>query len=187
MLTRQSADRSDPSDSDDQLLFDRIRLGMVLILSGVAAVFVGALLLPPGGRLWVNGLQATNFVAVLLALLLVTDPSQRTRNFALGMAAYMVTIIATGAVGIAAGDATTPVILLLGLAVVSATLVPWSPWWQLLTVLLIAATDICTVAMVIPSPRLFWLQNVGTIAPTLAATVVISRVLHRQRAALANA
>jgi two-component sensor histidine kinase len=187
VLTSQPADPPDPSDSDDQLLFDRIRLGMVLILSGVAAVFIGALLLPPGGRFWVNGFQAINFIVVLLALLFVTDPAQRTRNFALGITAYAVTIIATGAVGIAAGDATTPVILLLGLAVVSATLVPWSPWWQFLSVLLIAATDICTVATVIPSPRLFWLQNVGTIAPTLAATIVISRVLHRQRAALANA
>jgi two-component sensor histidine kinase len=187
LLTSQSADPPHPSDSDDQLLFDRIRLGMVLILSGVAVVFLGALLFPPGSRLWINSFQAVNFIVVLLALLFVTDPAQRTRNFTLGITAYVVTIIATGAVGIAAGDATTPVILLVGLAVVSATLVPWSPWWQFLTVLLIAATDICTVATVIPSPRLFWLQNVGTIAPTLAATVVIARVLHRQRVALANA
>ncbi len=187
MLTTQSADPLDPSDSDDQLLFDRIRLGMILVLSGIAVVFLLALLIPPLGQPVVNLVQGVNFVVVLTALLCTTDPSRRERNLALAFAAYAVTIMATGAVGVAAKDAMTPVILLLGLAVVSATLIPWGPGWQLLSVLLIAATDIWTVATVISSPRLFWLQNVGSIAPTLAATVVISRVLHRHRAALAHA
>src|SRR5262249_35200927 len=104
-----------------------------------------------------------------------------------GFIAYAVTIVATGAVGVLAADATTPVVILVGMSVVSATLVPWTPWWQLASVVLVAATAIWTVATVVHSPHLFWLQNVGAIAPTLAATVVISRVLGLQRAAIAHA
>ena len=169
------------------MLFDRIRLGLKLILAGIAVVFFGEILLYPGERPLVNAAQALNFIAVAAALRVIKDPSRRTRNFALGLAAYAVTIVATGAVGIAAGDATTPVVILVGLAVVTATLIPWSPWWQLLSVLLLSATAIWTVATVVKSPRLFWLQNVGAIAPTLAATVVISRTLNRQRAGVAGA
>jgi two-component sensor histidine kinase len=73
------------------------------------------------------------------------------------------------------------------MSVVAATFVPWSPRWQLASVVLIAATATWLVATVIPSPRLFWLQNVGAISPTLAATVVISHVMRRQRAAVAHA
>ena len=69
----------------------------------------------------------------------------------------------------------------------AATLLPWSPGWQLAGVVLIIATAVWTVATVIPTPRLFWLQNVGTIAPTLFATVFISQALGRQRVALARA
>jgi two-component sensor histidine kinase len=177
----------DVDDRAAQLLFDRLRLGMVLVSSGIAVVFIGAFVVPSGANPFVKTWQAVNFVIVAIAWFAISDPAERNRNLAIGITAYAVTIIATGAVGIAAGDATTPVILLLGLAVVSATLIPWHPWWQGLSVALIGLTDIWTVASVVPTPRLFWLQNVGAIAPTLAATVVISRVLHRHRAALAEA
>jgi hypothetical protein len=73
------------------------------------------------------------------------------------------------------------------MSVVAAALIPWHPAWQAASVVLIAATAIWTVATVMPSPHLFWLQNVGAITPTLAATVAISYVLRRQRAAVAHA
>lgn len=174
------------ADGDDRLLADRIRLGLRLILAGVAIVFVGALLIHPQRPL-INILQAINFVAVAIALRLLRPQGAGSFNFTVGFVAYLVTIIATGGVGIVAGDATTPVVILVGMAVVSATLLPWSPGWQLVSVVVIAATAIWTVATVVHSPRLFWLQNVGAIAPTLAATVVISRVLRRQRTAMTEA
>lgn len=169
-----------------RLLLDRIRLGLLMILAGVAIVFVGALFIHPQ-RPMINVVQAVNFITVAAALRLLTDPSRRSFNFVVGFGAYIVTIVATGAVGILADDVTTPIVILVGMSVVAATLVPWSPRWQLASVVLIAGTAIWTVATAAHSPRLFWLQNVGAIAPTLAATVVISHVLRRQRAAVAHA
>lgn len=177
----------DPFEDPDQLLLDRIRLGLRLILAGVAIVFVGEFVLGPGGRSLVNVVQAVNFIAVAAALAVLGDPSRRPFNLAVGFAAYAVTILATGAVGIVAGDAMTPVVMFVGLAVFTAAFVPWSPWWQLLSVVLLTATAIWTVAAVVPTPRLYWLQNVGAIAPTLASTVVISYALRRQRARIESA
>lgn len=177
----------DPVEGADQLLLDRLRLGARLILAGVAIVFVGELVLRPGERPLVNFVQALNFVAVAAALRFLGEPSRRSFNLVLGFAAYAVTILATGAVGVVAGDATTPVVMFVGLAVVTATFVPWSPWWQLLGVVVSTATAIWTVATVVRLPRLFWLQNVGAVAPTLASTVVICHVLRRQRAAVERA
>ena len=65
----------------------------------------------------------------------------------------------------------------------TATFVPWSPGWQLLSVVLIIATSIWTVATVVETPRLFWVQNVGSVVPTLVATVFIAYALERERAA----
>jgi two-component sensor histidine kinase len=69
------------------------------------------------------------------------------------------------------------------MAVIAATLVPWSPWWQLGGVAITIVTAAWTVAAVTASRRLFWLQNVGALTPTLIATVFLSAALGRQRAA----
>ena len=175
-----------PVVSDDRLLLDRTRLGLRLILAGVAIVFVGARVIYPGLPL-VNVVQGIDFIVVAVALSVLVEPPRRSLILLVGFVAYAVTIVTTGAVGVLAADATTPVVILVGMSVVSATLVPWTPWWQLASVVLVAATAIWTVATVVHSPHLFWLQNVGAIAPTLAATVVISRVLGLQRAAIAHA
>lgn len=175
------------AESAERLLLDRIRLGLTLILAGVAAVFIGALIIRPAQQSLVNLVQAINFIAVAAALGVLTDPARHRFNLAIGFAAYVVTIVATGAVGILAEDANTPVAILVGMSVVSAALLPWSPWWQLVSVLLVGGTAVWTVATVIDAPRLYWLQNVGAISPTLASTVVISHVLRRQRAAVAHA
>jgi two-component sensor histidine kinase len=55
--------------------------------------------------------------------------------------------------------------------------------WQLLSVLLIIVTSIWTVTTVVEAPRLFWVQNVGSLVPTLIATVFIAYALERERAA----
>jgi two-component sensor histidine kinase len=175
------------AENADQLFLDRIRLGLTLILAGVAVVFIGAIVIQPRHWPLINIVQATNFAVVAAALRALQQPARRTFNAAVAFAAYVVTILATSAVGILAADANTPVAILVGMSVVAAALVPWDPWWQFFSVLLVAATTVCTVATVVPAPRLFWLQNLGAISPTLASTVVISRVLQRRRIALANA
>ncbi len=187
MLPTQHCGPSDLAEGADRLFLDRARLGMRLILAGIAVVFVGELLLHPGERPLISAVQAGNFVIVAIVLGLVNDPRRRWLNFILGFTAFAVTVVAVGAAGIAASDATSTVILLVGLAVVTATLVPWSPWWQLLAVILVAATGIWTVSTIVQTPDRFWIQNIGTIAPTLASTVFISDALRRQRAAVGRA
>jgi two-component sensor histidine kinase len=186
-LATQPGGSSDPVEAADRLLVDRARLGLRLVLAGIAIVFVGELVVHHGERPLISIVQATNFIAVAVTLRFLRDPSRRSFNLAIGFAAYAVTVVAVGAVGIVARDATSPVILLVGLAVVTATLLPWSPWWQLLSVILVAATGIWAVASIVQSPHLFWVQNIGAIAPTLGSTVFISYALGRQRAAVERA
>jgi two-component system, chemotaxis family, CheB/CheR fusion protein len=78
-------------------------------------------------------------------------------------------------------------VIMVGMAVVSATLLGWSAWWQLGSVLIVIPTAIWAVASVVSAPRNFWLQNVGAIAPTLVATVFMAGALRRQRAAVERA
>lgn len=189
--TRLATERSDSPDAAvvgvDRLFLDRARLGLRLILAGVAVVFVGWIAMNPGDRPLISVVHVLNLLVVAGALRLLRDPARRISNHVVGFAAYAITIVATGLEGILVGDATTPLLILVGMAVIAATLVPWSPWWQLASVALTIATAIWTVATVVASPRLFWLQNVGAIAPTLVATIFMSHVLGRQRAAVERA
>jgi two-component sensor histidine kinase len=187
MLAARLDGSPDPVEAGDRLLLDRIRLGGRLVLAGIAIVFVGELVVHRGERPLISVVQATNLAVVALALYLVREPARRGFNVALAFAAYSATIVSAGAVGVLASDAISPVVLMVGLAVVTATLLPWSPWWQLLSVAVVAATGIWTVDMIVQSPSHFWFQNIGAIAPTLGSTVFISYALQRQRAAVEHA
>jgi two-component sensor histidine kinase len=178
---------ADTVEPDDRLLLERIRLGARCVLAGIFFVFFGELVVNAGARPWINVIQAINFAAVAALLPFLRDPSRRRTNMLLGFAGYVATVIAVGAVGIVANDAMTPVVLFVGLPVVTATLIPWSPRWQLASVALVIGTAIWTVANVVPDPPLFWLQNVGSVAPTLAFTIFLCDVLGRQRVELARA
>jgi two-component sensor histidine kinase len=187
LATTGSGGLDAPVDTGDRLLLERARLALRLIAAGVAAVFVGWIATHPGERPLISVVQGANLVAVAVALRLMRDPARPLRSHLAGFGAYALTIVATGAVGVLAGDATTAVMIMVGLAVVSGTLLGWSAWWQLASVLIIIATAIWTVASVVSEPPHFWLQNVGAIAPTLIATVFMSHALRRQRAAVERA
>jgi len=193
-MTRRSVPHSEPTsanrseelldDSDqvaDRLFHERARLGLKLMLAGIAVVFVGWFFISGGQPPLLSVCHMLNFLAVALALRLLSDPGRPTFNRVVGFLAYTVTIVFTGVEGVLAGDASTPVLILLGMAVIAATLVPWSPWWQLGGVAITIATAAWTVATVTASRRLFWLQNVGALTPTLIATVFLSAALGRQR------
>jgi two-component sensor histidine kinase len=182
LATVTEASSDDPIVEANRLFLDRARLCLWLILAGVAAVCVGWVVVMQGERPMVTVVHVANLLAVGAALAVLRDPARRRFNSIVGFTAYVVTIIATAANGVVVSDATTPLLILVGMAVFSATLVPWSPWWQLASVLLIIATATWMVATVVTAPRLFWLQNMGAIAPTLLATVAISAFLERQRA-----
>lgn len=171
----------------EQLFLDRVRLGLRLINAGIAAAFIGWLVINPGRRPLLSLIQALNFVTVAVALWLLRDPRQHTRNRIVSLAAYAVTIFATGGVGIVAGDGTTPLLVLVGMVVIGAILVPWQPVWHLTGMALTVLAASWTVAMVTPPASLIWLRNAGAIAPTLIGAVYLSRLLSRQRAAAEHA
>jgi two-component sensor histidine kinase len=176
-----------PGESSDLLLLERARLCLRLIAAGVAAVFVGWIATHPGEQPLISVIQGANFLAVVVALRFMRDAARPLRTHVVGFAAYAATIVATGAVGVLAGDATTPLLILVGMAVVSGTMLGWSPWWQLASVVITIATAVWTVASTVDSPPYFWVQNVGSVAPTLIATVFMAHMLHRQRDAIERA
>lgn len=170
-------------EAADRVLLERIRLGLKLNLAGIVVVLVGEALTRPGERTLITIVQAINIAGVAGALRVLHDSTRRAFNLVVGFVAYALTIVAIGAVGIVARDATTPLILFVGLALVTATFVPWSARWQMFSVLLIIATAIWTVSTVVEMPSSFWVQNVGSVVPTLVATVVIAYALEREREA----
>jgi hypothetical protein len=186
-VIERSGRSDDPIAAGDRLLLDRARLGLRLILAGVTIVFVGWIVMHRGDRPWISIVHLVNMAVVAGALRLLRDPARRPFNHVVGFVAYAITIVAAGVEGVLVSDATTPLLILVGMAVIAATLVPWSPWWQLASVVVTIATALWTVSTVVVSPRLFWLQNVGAIAPTLLATVFISHALGVRREAVARA
>jgi two-component sensor histidine kinase len=182
-MSTQDRTFSSLTEVADRLLLERIRLGLKLNLAGIAVVLVGEAVFGPGDRLSISIVQTVNLVAVAVAIWILHDPTRPTFNLVVGFLALAVTIVAIGIIGVVARDATTPMILFVGLALATATFVPWSPGWQSLSVVLIIITSIWTVSSIVDSPRLFWVQNVGSVVPTLVATVFIAYALARQRAA----
>src|SRR5512143_3877612 len=179
--------RNEPSEDIDRLFLERLRLGLRLVCAGIAAVFVGWIVVNPGALPLLSIVQALNFLVVAAALWVVRDPLRPTLNRVVGFAAYAVTIFATAAVGIVADDSTTPLLILAGMSVIAAVLVPWQPSWHLAGMALTVVAAAWTVATVVPSHSLYWLRNAGAIAPTLIAAVYLSRMLSRQRAESARA
>jgi two-component sensor histidine kinase len=172
--------RDELKEQDDQLFLDRARLGLRLVNAGIAAVFIGWIVFNPGALPWLSVVQALNFLVVALVLWALRDPRQRTFNHLVAFAAYAATIVSTAAVGLIAGDDTTPLLILVGLAVIAAVLVPWRPTWHLsgLGLTVAAAIWVATAS----SESQHWMRNAGAIAPTLIAAVYLSRLLSRQRA-----
>ena len=171
----------DGSNEDtDRLFLERVRLGLRLVNAGIATVFVGWIVVHPGELPLLSVIQALNFLVVATALSVLRDPRERAFNHAVGFSAYGVTIIATGAVGVVAGDATTPLLILVGMAVIGAVMVPWRPFWHLSGMALTIAVAAWTVIAVSPD-RTVWLRNASAIIPTLIAAVYLSRAFTQQR------
>jgi two-component sensor histidine kinase len=170
-----------PEAAEDQLLLDRIRLGGTIILAGVGAVFVGELILRGGERPAVSAIQAVNIIVIAIVLGLARSPARPRTNLLLAFLGAAVTTVCTGGVGIVARDPLTTVIVIIAIALGAATIVPWGPWWQLLTVVVSTATAVWSVSSVVEFPAGFWLQDVGSVVPTLAGTVLVAHVLRRQR------
>jgi two-component sensor histidine kinase len=188
MLPGPAAARLSPDEVDDRLLLERIRLAGKIVIAGVVAVLVGELVLSGAGtRPGITVVQAANIGFVLVLLHWLRSPQDRRRNLLLALAGYAMTSVCTGAVGILARDPTTPLIVLVAVALGTATIIPWGAWWQCSGVVVSTGVAFWTVATLVDSPPTFLVQNVGSVLPTLAGTVFVSVVLARQRAQVLRA
>lgn len=77
--TTRSGAPDSPSESGDRLLLERARLGLRLILAGIAVVFMGWIATHPGEKPLLSIVQAANFVAIVVALRLMRDPTRPRR------------------------------------------------------------------------------------------------------------
>lgn len=177
--------RDELSEQDDRLFVDRVRLGLRLVNAGIAAVFVGWIVFNPGVLPLLSVVQAVNFLFIAAVLWVLRDPRNRAFNHVVAFAAYAVTIVSTAAVGLIAGDHTTPLLILVGLVVIAAVLVPWRPTWHLAGMVVTIAAAVWVAMLSTHSAH--WLRNAGAIVPTLIAAVYLSRILSRQRIAAAHA
>ena len=172
--------RPEPQAAVDRLLLDRIRLGIKVVLAGVVAVFVGGLVVRGIERPTITAIQGLNIAATGLLLGLLGPPVRRRRNLLLVYLGYVVTTLCTAGVGIVAQDATTTLVVMVAVALGAAAIVPWGPAWQLAGVLVTTAASVWTILTLLDGGSVFVLESVGSIVPTLAATVVVSHLLLRQ-------
>jgi two-component sensor histidine kinase len=170
------------SEDTERLFLERLRLGLQLVNAGIATVFVGWIVVNPGQLPLLSVIQAVNFILVAAALWALRESRQGTFNLVVGSLAYTVTVFATGAAGIVAHDGTTPLLIMVGMAVIGAVLIPWRPWWHLSGMAITVVAAIWTVSVVSSQPLLS-LRNAAAISPTLIAAVYLSRAFSRQRAA----
>ena len=173
---------SAPEEAEDRLLVDRIRLAGKIVIAGIVVVIIGGLVRFSGTRPSISLVQGANLIVVALMIRFRRPPAQRRGNLILAFVGYAITAVSVGVVGVLGDDATTPVILLVAMALGVAILLPWGPRWQLVAVAVAVGVAVWTVATLVESPRLFWVQNIGSLLPTLTATVLMAHIFSRERA-----
>jgi len=179
--------RPAPEETENQLLVERIQLAAKIVIAAIVVQMAAAWLLHSADHASIIAVQALNALVVALILGLIRSPLQRTRNLVLMFIGYGITAVCAGAVGILAADPTTSVIVIIACALGTAAIVPWGPWWQCAGVLISLATSIWTIATLIDFPRTFLFQNIGSVLPVLAGTVLVSFVVTRQRSQVVEA
>jgi two-component sensor histidine kinase len=173
--------------AEDRLLWERCRVGYMVVMAGIAVVMAGEFVLRPWQRPGIGIVQALNIAVLGFCLLVGRDPAARNRNCVLCFLAFAVTAVAIGAAGILAGDPTSPIVVLVGLAMGAAVLVPWGARYQFPGVLVAIAVATWTLADIKSDSDEFWLQPIGSILPTFGASVIVAYLLRRERVAVAAA
>ncbi len=176
-----------PVEAEDLFLWERSRVGYVVVIAGIVVVLVGELILRPWQRPGINVVQALNIAVLGLCLLVSRVPTHRNLTCILGLLGYSVTAVAIGATGILAMDSTSSLAVLVGLSMGTAVLVPWGARYQFPAVLVTSAVATWTLASIRPDSDEFWFQPVGSILPTFGASVIVAYLLRRQRLAIAAA
>lgn len=176
-----------PDQVEDYILWERGRIGAFVMLAGIAAFFVGELALRPLQRPGIHVVQLLNFAFLVGCLKLGDDPRRRAFNCFLCFAGFSVTAAAVGAIGIVARDPTSTLVVLNGLALGTAILVPWGPRYQIAAVAVAIACALWTYGATRPFSIELWLQPVGLVVPSLTVSVVVAYLLRRQRLMTADA
>src|SRR5262249_52443189 len=93
LMTEHSGASDDPIAGPGRLLLERSRLGLRLILAGIAVVLVGWNVIHPGERPMISVVHVVNMAVVAGALFLLRAPERRTFNLVIGFVAYAITIV----------------------------------------------------------------------------------------------
>ena len=173
--------------AEDRLLWERCRIGYVVVIAGIAVVLVGELILRPWQRPGITIVQVLNIAVLGLCLLVGRVPANRNLSCILCFLGFTVTAVSIGAAGILATDPTSTIVVLVGLAMGAAVLVPWGARYQFAGILVTSAVATWTLANIRSDSDEFWLQPVGSILPTFAASVIVAHLLRRERVAVAAA
>ncbi len=173
-----------PEAAEEQFLRERARLGAVVLIAGILAALVGEFVFWPGERPWIHVTQLLNIAALAVGLLLTRDQGSREWTCWVAFAGFFATAIAIGAVGVIAGDATSTMVVLVGLTLGAAIVVPWGARYQFAGVIVVTLVTIWALATIRPGSRDFWLQPTGSVLPTYAASILVSYLFRRERVAI---
>lgn len=176
-----------PDEAEDRFFWERFRLGTMIVMAGIAAVFVGELVLRPGVRPGISFVQAANFAFLGICLAVGRYPSRRAMNRFLAFAVFVSTSVSIGVVGVLANEATSPLVVMVGMAMGAAVIVPWGAGYQSAAILVNTSVAIWTLTSIQPGARDFWLQPVGSVLPTFGASIIVAYLLRRQRIAVGAA
>lgn len=174
--------RRDPdADAGTGLLASRLRAGALILLLAMVAFFIADAMHVQAG-LWVLAAVKVGQVSLLAFVIRLTERERNAQRMqwlgglAIG-ALYLTTILSTAV----RGDALSTVLVLLAVAMATATFVPWNANVQLFTV-------VCGALAVVGAVRVVSIPGVGwppylwiAVATVLLGSVWISREHARQR------
>lgn len=166
---------------EDRLLQERIRLTVRVCTAAVVALIFGEYYMYGAARPKVHLVQGSNVLVLGATMLALRRPVRRATMLGVGLVSFVVTAVAIALCGVIAHDATSPLIAFLGMALGTATLVPWGAGYQLIAATVVGVCAVATVLAVVEQPGLFWLQHLGSVLPTFAVTVYVAHEIRRAR------
>jgi len=175
---------SGPSDGD--LLVRRVRVGLAMMVGGIAAFLVADLGLRPAREGLLVGIQAFELSVTLGALFLLRRPRARGAVIAITLVNTSILAVTTALSGILSGDASATILLLALLTMGTATLLPWGVWPQLALQIVAGAAVGWNVWAISGSEMalrsLLVSAAIGFVAALYAARALEQQRLERERA-----
>lgn len=165
------------------LLFERVRAALWLILAATIVLPIGELLHPAGS---VPALDALLIQAVLIAILLVRLSAREYHVIASTVGTLGAVCFAIAAVGVITAGAMTTVVLLVLVALTSATLIPWGVWPQAATTACAAVALLVNLRLVPGSLSALGHPAAAAVGIGLMASVYIAYELQRTRVSAAS-